>query len=231
MGPAALHQALEGLASKRSGRLDDLEIEHEFPGIGRRTVLLAARRIEAGDAAPRRILLAIQNITDRKKYEEGLEFINVELEGRVQERTAAAAQLRELSFQLLQSEQKERERLAGVLHDNLQQLLVGAKMHLGMLQSKSKDAKQKAALDMVVDLLTQSLDVSRSLTAELSPSILYRGGLHEALPWLARQLQRQLGLSVEVQANAAVEVDAEGAVVLLFHAVRELWSMWPSIRE
>ena len=49
--------------------LEDFEVRHDFPAIGPRTMLLNARRIAGDDAAPRRVLLAIEDITDRKATE------------------------------------------------------------------------------------------------------------------------------------------------------------------
>jgi len=50
-------------------------------------------------------------------------------------------------------------------------------------------------------LLGQCIDESRSLTMELSPPILYDGGLAAALEWLARQMLQSYGLAVEVEAD------------------------------
>lgn len=52
---------------------DDYEIEHDFPRIGRRTMVLNARRIPRPPAKPRIILLAIEDITKRKKMEKALQ--------------------------------------------------------------------------------------------------------------------------------------------------------------
>ena len=47
-----------------------------------------------------------------------------------------AGQLRALAVELGQTEQRERRRMAKVIHDHLQQLLVGAKFNLGALRGK-----------------------------------------------------------------------------------------------
>lgn len=48
----------------------DLDIEHEYPEIGRRTMRLNARRITSQDSQPHRLLLAIEDVTDRKETAE-----------------------------------------------------------------------------------------------------------------------------------------------------------------
>jgi len=62
--------ALRGLLEeilRQSTRLKEIEVEHEFKGIGRRTLLLHARRIEFGSDGPQRILLAITDVTELRR--------------------------------------------------------------------------------------------------------------------------------------------------------------------
>jgi len=48
----------------------DMDIEHEFPQIGRRTMRLNARRIVSRNQQPHRLLLAIEDITERREVAE-----------------------------------------------------------------------------------------------------------------------------------------------------------------
>ena len=48
---------------------DDFEVEHNFPHIGKRTMLLNARKIYKKAKEEKLILLAIEDITERKKAE------------------------------------------------------------------------------------------------------------------------------------------------------------------
>lgn len=67
---------------------DDFEVEHEFPRIGKRTMLLNARRIPKPPEKPRFILIAIEDITDRKCQEVERNNYRKHLEQLVKERTA-----------------------------------------------------------------------------------------------------------------------------------------------
>src|ERR1035437_9647863 len=51
---------------------DNYEVEHDFAGIGRRIMLLNARQINRGFGKERIILLAIEDITERKQTEEAV---------------------------------------------------------------------------------------------------------------------------------------------------------------
>ena len=53
----------------RNSFFNDFEVTHDFPQIGRRTMLLNARRLEQDDGAPQMILLAIEDITERQRAE------------------------------------------------------------------------------------------------------------------------------------------------------------------
>lgn len=56
----------------RDTRVHDLEIEQQFPRLGQRTMLLNARRLDGRASAPEMILLAIEDITERRRAEEEL---------------------------------------------------------------------------------------------------------------------------------------------------------------
>ena len=201
-------------------------MDHVFQQIGRKVMLLSGRHIPSTHEMPERLLLTIEDITDRERDREELRTLNIDLEQRVTDGTALAEhrsqQLRSLASDLVHSEQRERDRLARVLHDNLQQLLIAAKLQLGSLSSRVQDERSQRAVTLIEDLLTQSLDTSRSLTVELSPILLSEAGLHAALPWLGRKMEAQQGLLVQMEINAKVEQDEEGVALLLFQAVREL---------
>jgi len=51
----------------------DFEVEHTFPTIGRKILLLNASRFESAECAPSLILLAIEDITERRRAEVALE--------------------------------------------------------------------------------------------------------------------------------------------------------------
>jgi two-component system, chemotaxis family, CheB/CheR fusion protein len=61
---------LLGSALFKSEPFHDFEVEHEFPHIGRRTMRLNARRIPTRDPRRRTILLAIEDVTERREIAE-----------------------------------------------------------------------------------------------------------------------------------------------------------------
>jgi formate hydrogenlyase transcriptional activator len=69
----ALRELLEEIVPQNS-HFNDFEVDHEFPAIGKKTMLLNARRIYREGKGTDMILLAIEDITERKKTEEALKI-------------------------------------------------------------------------------------------------------------------------------------------------------------
>jgi PAS domain S-box-containing protein len=108
-----LRELLEDILPNNT-TFDDFEVEHEFPTIGRKTMLLNARRIYQEVNKTQMILLAIEDITERKQAEEKLRQYHEHLEELVEARTA---ELRRANEQLEQ-QIAERKRAEQVLRES-----------------------------------------------------------------------------------------------------------------
>ncbi len=75
----AVHDLLHAKLGPASS-LDDIEVDHTFPRIGRKIMLLNARLVDSGPENPRMILLAIDDITERRMTEWRLEAQRTELQ-------------------------------------------------------------------------------------------------------------------------------------------------------
>ncbi|MBE0514491.1 MAG: PAS domain S-box protein [Sulfurimonas sp.] len=73
-----LRELLETVLPKKT-TFDNYEVEHKFTTIGRRIMLLNARQIKQARGKKKIILLAIEDITERKEIEAGLEKAHEEL--------------------------------------------------------------------------------------------------------------------------------------------------------
>jgi signal transduction histidine kinase len=152
--------------------------------------------------------------------------LNQTLEQRVAERTAKAIEqakkLRLLSAQLSLAEEAERRRIAEMLHEDLQQLLVAARMQLAAL-CRTRDASEREPIAReIADALERSFRLTRSLSVELAPPVLYEHGLAAALEWLAAETRKNYDIEVTVEADASANPKAADVGIFLFRAVREL---------
>src|SRR5256886_13991068 len=115
--------------------------------------------------------------------------LNQTLEQRVAKRTAEAVEqaqkLRLLSAELSLAEEAERRRIAEMLHEDLQQLLVAARMQLAAL-GRTQDAAQREPIAReIADALERAFQLTRTLSVELAPPVLYEHGLAAAIDRLA----------------------------------------------
>lgn len=125
-----------------------------------------------------------------------------------------AEQLRSLAAELFRVEENERRELATLLHDDLGQRIVAAKMQLATLD--------RAALQPVIGQLDEAQATVRSLAFQLSPPILRDLGLIAGLRWLAREFRARYGLPIAVEEDGPLPPLAGEPSFLLFRCVREL---------
>jgi len=97
-----LRELLETVLPEKA-TFDNYEVEHDFATIGRRIMLLNARQIKRVLGKERIILLAIEDITERREIENGLE--------------KAHEELKELAAELKRTAQVKSEFLANMSHE------------------------------------------------------------------------------------------------------------------
>lgn len=167
--------------------------------------------------------------TERKEAEEALQASQAQLQAlneslveRVEQRTQ---QMRKLATELVLAEQKERQRLAHILHDDLQQGLYALQIQLQILNETLVSAQPdivQESLQAIKEIIGRTIRLTRHLTVELSPPVLQGEGLVEMLRWLAVQMKQRYGLEVSVSAAPISHRYSNEILILLAQLVNEL---------
>jgi signal transduction histidine kinase/CheY-like chemotaxis protein len=166
----------------------------------------------AGDS----VICVVRDFTDQRVAEMALQEANEALRER-------AAQLQRLSRELTLVEERERRRLSSVLHDELQQLLVGAKCHIAMLMQRVGEGAARESAERASSALSEAIRQSQSLTVALCPPVLQEGDLVQALEWVTQNMSQTHGLQVGFElVEGRCEGIPESLRIVVFHAVREL---------
>jgi len=108
-----LRSMVEELLPKK-GRVDDYEIENDFPRVGLKTLLLNSRRFVPMSGEAEMVLLAIEDVTERKRSENVLLRAQEELEGKVAQRTGELERV----TGTLRAEISERTRIQNALEQS-----------------------------------------------------------------------------------------------------------------
>ena len=116
----------------RAGRvIEDLEISTDVPGLGQRTIVLNAQPLARTEGRRARVLLAIEDVTDRRLAEEAL-------------RTSESRYRR-----LFEEADRRRTRLLATLAHELRNPLAPIVAGLHVLQSETDTAKKAWALGVM----------------------------------------------------------------------------------
>src|SRR5208337_2881475 len=133
-----------------------------------------------------------------------------------------ATQLQALAGEIVRTEQRERKRIAQLLHDQIQQLLVATLYGLEGLHEARPATEYRQSAAKLSGLVRECIAMSRSLMAELSHPSYTEPDLCTALGWLGAWVKEKHGLEVKVQCAQPITAAVDETRVTLLQSVREL---------
>jgi two-component system, chemotaxis family, CheB/CheR fusion protein len=220
-----LRTALDRLPESRE-LAESLEIEQEFPGSGKRSLLIRVRGVQLDDE--NQILVAVEDITVHKQAEHIL--INEQKQLKRSLKSGATAlheseaallqsrnELRSLAAKLIQTQAEERRHVSRELHDDLSQKLAKLQFDAERLEQQlPPDRKEiKKRLLIIRDgAETLSNDIRR-IAYELHPSALDHLGLIVTLRTYIREFIEREGIPVQfTPRKVSAQIPAEVANTL-----------------
>lgn len=130
--------------------------------------------------------------------------------------------LEQLSTELLAAEERERERIAALVHDELGQPLYACRLRLSLLEKLVPEGPGRAMCGELDALTGEALERARALSWSLRPPALAELGVAEALEVILAALTQRYGMPIALEPSPAFDAIAERARGPVFHSVKEL---------
>ena len=154
------------------------------------------------------VLVICEDISERKQAENRL--------------AEHREEVRQLAARLFAAEELERRRIAKGLHDDIGQNLAMAKLRLGMLAERDIPDEVAEETRVVLELIQQTIQKSRSLTFELSSPVLHELGLGPAVVELGEWVEQGHGIRFHLEADEASKVLSGDVGAVIYQSVRQL---------
>ena len=104
-----------------------------------------------------------QRMRELKTLEARLDLEKSRRRRLAQELSDLKSELQRLTLEMAEAKQRERRRIADLLHDDLQQLLIGARLQL---QTFTRQHPESPKLEQISKLLDRSIDTTRHLSQQ-----------------------------------------------------------------
>lgn len=121
---------------------------------------------------------------------------------------------------IIETQEKERKRVADDLHDSIGQELSSIKMMLSVAKNQTEPKKKSENLNSIFDILEGSIEELRNICFNLMPSVLDRGGLIFAIEQLIEKINFKINLDTNIE-ELIVEKTAQ---VSIYRVVQEFIS-------
>ncbi|MEM1057027.1 MAG: PAS domain-containing protein [Bacteroidota bacterium] len=158
-----------------------------------------------------------QRGVDLREATAQLAVLNADLERRVDERTE---QVRALAAALTAAEHRERRRIAHVLHEDLRQVIYGARVHVA---AAARAGTLTADDETILGILERAATLSRTLSHDLAAATAEADCLDAALTTISDRFGETHGLTVALDLDDSLSHVCEASVIaVLAQIVREL---------
>jgi len=131
-------------------------------------------------------------------------------------------EIRALHEQMIKTQEAERMRIAGDLHDGVLQQITSLVLRLGKVKRLvPPDSEAKTAVSVLQEELIQIGTDIRHISHELHPALLQQAGLPAALSSYCEEFTKVRGLPVSCETDESVEQLSPGAALCLYRIAQE----------
>jgi len=132
------------------------------------------------------------------------------------------AEIQALNEQMIKSQEAERIRISGELHDSVLQQITSLALRLGTVKYQvPPDSEAKATINDLRDELIKIGTDIRQVSHELHPALLHDSGLPAALSSYCEEFSRARGLGVECETDQSVKDLSPEAALCLYRVAQE----------
>ncbi len=152
------------------------------------------------EGKPVRLIGAIRDITEQKQLEKQLIFEQVKKQKLINQAT-------------IEAQEKERGMISAELHDNVNQLLMSARLHIGAAKNNED---QTELLDKASMYLLEAVEEIRGLSKRLNTSIVRSVGLEQSILDICRNMQQFSDITVDtaIDENVVDKLTQEQQLVI-----------------
>lgn len=181
-----------------------------------RPVIVESRLVRVTYGGTDYALESNRDITERKSAEEILHRNQLELHQQ-------QVQLEELTSKLLNAQERERQRIARDLHDDVSQRLAALVLEVASLEQHSTPTpgEDPHALTPLREQLEQLSDDVHTLAYRLHPSLLEHAGLCPAVEDHVHQVSRRVGLPISLKIAGVPTAISLDHATCLFRVMQE----------
>ncbi len=156
---------------------------------------------------PTRQIGSMQDITERKKLEARLLSEQVQKQKLVNQAT-------------INAQEEERNRISGELHDNVNQLLISSRLHIGV--AKNNPENQTELLNKATEYLLMAVEEIRALSKKMNSHIVASVGLFESISDIVFNMQKinkiEAGMDIDEELIATLSAEQQ---LMVFRIVQE----------
>ncbi len=121
---------------------------------------------------------------------------------------------------IITTEEKEREKFARNLHDELGPLLSSMKMYINSLSSVTNKEKHEFVISQLKQIATEAIQSTKELSNDLSPQVLANYGLVAAIEWFVNKIKPYILVNFET--NLGDERFPSSMELSIYRIIKEL---------